>query len=170
MQDETRPKRRHHISGRELAAQAEARVRHPLNPLSEIYLKRLGPQFGLSRIALYLARLPPGKESFLYHRHERAEEFLYILSGRGRAEIGEAVIEIGPGDAMGFPAPDGPPHHLSNPYDEDLVYLMGGEAPEIDVAHFPRAGKRMVFLQERIIAVSDEDCRELTYADWLAED
>lgn len=32
---------------------------------------------------------PPGKESFVFHSHERDEELLYIPSGEGRAEIGD---------------------------------------------------------------------------------
>lgn len=51
-----------------------------------------------------------------------------ILSGRGRAEIADDIVEAGPGDITGFPAPDGPAHHLTNPFDEDLVYLMGAKA------------------------------------------
>ena len=36
-------------------------------------------------------------------------------------------------------------HHLTNPYDEDLVYLMGGERSRVEVSSFPRAGKRIIF-------------------------
>jgi uncharacterized cupin superfamily protein len=36
------------------------------------------------------------------------------------------------------------PHHLKNPFDQELVYLMGGENREFEVADFPRLGKRMV--------------------------
>lgn len=35
-------------------------------------------------------------------------------------------------------------HHLRNPFSEDLVYLMGGENRETEIADFPRLGKRMV--------------------------
>ncbi len=44
---------------------------------------------------------------------------------------------------MGFPAPQ-VAHHLRNPGDEDLVYLVGGENLDVDIADFPRLGKRMV--------------------------
>jgi uncharacterized cupin superfamily protein len=37
-------------------------------------------------------------------------------------------------------------HHLRNPFAEELVYLMGGENLDFDVADFPRLGKRMVKL------------------------
>ena len=43
---------------------------------------------------------------------------------------------------MAFPTP-GVAHHLRNPFDHELVYLMGGENREMDVADFPELGKRM---------------------------
>jgi uncharacterized cupin superfamily protein len=41
------------------------------------------------------------------------------------------------------------PHHLKNPFDQELVYLMGGENREFDVADFPRLGKRMIKNEEK---------------------
>ena len=159
--------KRNYLSKDDIAALPEAHVRHPFNTASDVYQRRLAPVFGLKRLALYITRIPPGKESFLYHRHEHDEEFLVILSGRGRAEIGEDIIEVGPGDIMGFPAPDGPAHHLTNPFAEDLVYLMGGESSDLDVAHFPREGKHLVFSQSGIWSFTDEQSERLTMADWM---
>jgi uncharacterized cupin superfamily protein len=123
---------------------------------------------GLKHLSLSLARVPPGKESFIYHAHGRDEEFLCILSGRGRAEIGDATIEVGPGDFMGFPTPS-VAHHLTNPYDEDLVYLMGGEHGGLDVGTFPRAGKRVIFAESGIWSVDEADVRRMSFAEWLPE-
>jgi uncharacterized cupin superfamily protein len=147
----------------------EVHVRHPLNPASDVYLKRLAPILGLRRLALYVARVPPGKESFAFHRHERCEEFLFILSGRGRAEIGDEMFDVGPGDIMGFPAPDGPPHHLTNPYTEDIVYLMGGESSGLDVAHFPKTSQKLVFTETNIILIDDKASKSLEFSDWLVD-
>jgi len=64
--------------------------------------------------------------------------------GRGVAEIGDEEYEVGAGDFVGFAAPQ-VAHHLRNLSDQDdLVYLMGGEALDVDMADFPRLGKRMV--------------------------
>ena len=147
----------------------EAHIQHPFNGNSDIYLKRLSPETGLQRLALYVARVPPGKESFAYHRHERDEEFVYVLSGRGIAQIGEDEIEIGPGDFMGFPAPDGPAHHLKNPFDKDLVYLMGGESSGLDIGYFPRIGKRIIFNKSGPTALDDQDCRQMSFDQWLVD-
>ena len=121
----------------------EFEVRHPLNANSQIWLRPLGRLTGLQRTGVALARVPPGKESFIYHSHQHEEEFVYILAGRGIAEIDDAEFEVGPGDFMGFSTPS-VAHHLRNPFDVDLVYLMGGEHHEIEVADFPRLNKRLI--------------------------
>jgi uncharacterized cupin superfamily protein len=116
---------------------------HPFNPSSLVHGASLSQSAGLERIGVHLVRVPAGKESFAYHRHHGEEEWLYILSGRGIAEIDGEEHEVGAGDFMGFPAPS-VAHHLRNPFDEDLVYLMGGERKEVEIADFPRLNKRMV--------------------------
>lgn len=116
---------------------------HPLNPNSQIRGHSLSDQVGLQRLGIHLLRIAPGKESFIFHSHETEEEFLYILSGRGLAEIGDETFEVGPGDFMGFPTPS-VGHHLRNPFEEELVYISGGERRPLEVADFPRLGKRLV--------------------------
>jgi uncharacterized cupin superfamily protein len=116
---------------------------HPLNPDSQIRGISLSEQVGLKRLGFHLLRIAPGKESFIFHSHQTEEEFIYILSGRGIAELGDESVEVGPGDFMGFPTPS-IAHHLRNPFQEDLVYISGGERREMEVADFPRIGKRLV--------------------------
>ena len=116
---------------------------HPWNDKSQIKGAMLSRMTGLKRAAVNLARIAPGKESFIYHSHCYEEEWIYILSGKGVAEIGDASYEVGPGDFMGFPTPS-VAHHLCNDGTEDLVYLMGGENLDHEVADFPRLKKRMI--------------------------
>jgi uncharacterized cupin superfamily protein len=110
----------------------------------------LSRKTGLTRVGVSLLRVPPGKESFVYHSHETEEEFCYVLSGRGVAEVGEETFEIGPGDFLGFPAA-GPAHHLRNTGTEDLVYMSGGEQRDIEIADFPRLGKRLVRMRKEAL-------------------
>jgi uncharacterized cupin superfamily protein len=133
--------------------------------ISDVYLKRLSAIAGLSRVSLTIARVPPGKESFLYRRHERDEEFIFILLGRGRAEIGDENFDVGPGDFMGFPAPDGRAHHLTNPYDDDESMPQrpqgggGGEAKNIGQPHAPDLqdhARQQVALQSSSISFSHD--------------
>lgn len=122
---------------------------HPLNPRSRIQGVSLGDAAGLTRIGVLFIRVPPGKESLAYHLHHGEEEFLYVLSGRGIAEIDGQEHEVGPGDFMGFPTPS-VAHLMRNPFDEELVYLSGGERRPLEIADFPRDGKRMVRVGQRV--------------------
>ena len=116
---------------------------HPFNPNSLIRGVSLSQAAGLERIGVHFIRVAPGRESLVYHAHHGEEEFIYILSGRGVADIDGQEYEVGAGDFMGFPAPS-VGHHLRNPYDEELVYLVGGERKLVEISDFPRQGKRMI--------------------------
>lgn len=141
------PKPRYLVRASELSQEDEIVMQHPLNPSSAIAFRHIGGKTlseltGLERTGLHLCRVP-GKEAFVYHRHHREEEWVYILSGRGIAEIGDEEFSVGPGDFLGYPA-GRVGHHLRNPHEEDLVCLMGGERTSVEVADFPRLGKRLI--------------------------
>lgn len=110
---------------------------HPLNPSSALHLRLLAPRTGLQRVGLDHVRIPPGKESYVFHRHWSEEEFMFVLAGRGTADVGDASFEIGPGDFLGFP-PGTHAHLTRNTGAEDLVYVAGGETRTVEVADFPR--------------------------------
>lgn len=116
---------------------------HPWNPNSTISWVALGRALGLKRTGVSLARIPRGKESFVYHSHHFEEEWIYVLSGRGIAELDGAELSVGPGDFMAFPTPS-VAHHLRNAGDDELVYLMGGENREVEIADFPKLGRRIL--------------------------
>ena len=116
-----------------------------LNPNSTFVGARLSRLAGMQRAHVSLARIPPGRDSFAYHAHMLEEEWIYILSGRGIAEIDGVEHEVGPGDFMGFPTPS-VAHLLKNRGSEELVYLMGGEDQPVDVLDYPHLGKRYVLI------------------------
>ena len=129
----------------EIAARGK-RFTQRLNPNSEFIGAGLSRMAGMSRAHVTLARLPAGKDSFAYHAHMMEEEWVYILSGRGVAEIDGESHAVGPGDFMGFPTPS-VPHLLKNPFDEELVYLMGGEDMPLDVLDYPTLGRRYLLVR-----------------------
>jgi len=130
------------------AERGEARTyHHPQNPASEVRLTWLSRP-ALKRISVGLAAVPPGRESFVRHVHRHDEEWMYVLSGRGVAEIGERQEPIGPGDFLGFPA-GGPAHTVRAVPDGELVYLQGGDAwskASVEIVDFPELGLRKTFV------------------------
>lgn len=116
---------------------------HPWNPGSEMHGTQLARSVGLKRTGVNFIRVPPGKESYVYHSHQCEEEWVYLLSGRAIALIDDVEYEVGAGDFIGFPAPS-VAHLLRNPGPDDLVYLCGGENRDFEVADFPKLGKRMI--------------------------
>ena len=116
---------------------------HQFNANAVRLTRTLGERVGMQRIGVHIVRLEPGRESTQFHFHDADEEFLYVLQGRGIAEIGAESFEVGPGDFLGFTAPS-QPHTLTNPFDDDLVYLMAGERNPNDVVHYPRIRRTMI--------------------------
>jgi len=114
---------------------------HFLNPGAVRYTRSLGDACGLSTLGVHLVRLQQGDVSTEFHFHHQDEEWVYILSGRGVAEIGKKKYKIGAGDFMGFVAAS-EPHAMRNPFKPDLVYLVGGNRWPMDVCDYPRIGKR----------------------------
>ncbi len=134
---------KHLLNAEQVDALPEVRHVHQFNASAIRMTRNLGDTLGLSRMGLSLVRVEPGNESTTYHYHEADEEFIFILSGRGIADIGGVEQEIGAGDVMGFPTPSAP-HTMRNPFSEDLVYLVGGERNELDVVHYPRLQRSMI--------------------------
>lgn len=132
---------------------------HPWNANSLLIRTSLSSLTGLRRTGVSIARIPPGKESFVYHSHEREEEWIFIISGKGKADIDGNEYEVCSGDFMGFPTP-GVAHHLRNPFDDDLVYLMGGENLDIEIADFPTLGKRAIRYRTKDAEVFDYEDRK----------
>ena len=55
------------------------------------------------------------------HTHEREDEISHVLSGRLGVQIGDEVLEAGPGDTV--VKPRGIPHAFWNPGDEPVRFL-----------------------------------------------
>jgi len=104
---------------------------------------RMARDAGLEHLGVSRGRIPPGGASFAYHAHLLDEEWIYVLEGRGVARVDGESFEVGPGDFIGFPAPQ-VAHQLTNPFDADLVYLFGGDDHPIDILDYPDLDRRYV--------------------------
>ena len=132
----------HLITADVIKAMTETRHVHQFNENAVRLTRSLSDELGLTDIGIHMVRLQQGKDSTQFHYHHVDEEFIYVLKGRGIAEIGDETHEVSAGDFMGFPK-GSQPHNLHNPYEEDLVYLMGGNRSRIDVCDYPRINRRM---------------------------
>ena len=133
---------------------------HPWNPNSRIEGTHLSELGGLERSGVSIVRVPPGRDSLVYHSHHREEEWIYILSGRARMRIDGAEDELAAGDFVAFPTPS-VAHNLSNPFDDVVVYLVGGEHADAEVADFPDHDRRMVRLGDDMQVYRLSDGRPL---------
>ncbi|MCZ6617447.1 MAG: cupin domain-containing protein [Gammaproteobacteria bacterium] len=116
---------------------------HPWNDKSLFRSTQLSRSLGMERSIVVHVAIPPAKESFVPHTHEREEEWVYILSGSGTAEINGKQVAVSAGDFLGFPTPS-VAHHLRNTGDTELVYLMGGECLYAEASNFPTLNKRKI--------------------------
>ncbi|MGE3800453.1 MAG: cupin domain-containing protein [Candidatus Kapaibacterium sp.] len=73
------------------------------------------------KLSVIRERMPPGT-SEVKHYHERADQFFYIVSGRGTMEIGEEILTIE--EDQGLRVSPGIPHRISNRSERDLHFLV----------------------------------------------
>jgi uncharacterized cupin superfamily protein len=130
------------ISAQERLSALES-AQHPWNPRSGMQGLHLSRKAGLQRCGVSWVRLDPGKESFAYHAHHVEEEWIFVLEGQGEAYVDGQTLPIGAGDFLAFPTPS-VAHLLRNTGSNPLLYLMGGENREFEVADFPELNRRMV--------------------------
>jgi mannose-6-phosphate isomerase-like protein (cupin superfamily) len=73
------------------------------------------------RFALIEHTIGPRKLAAPMHTHKNEDEYSFVLSGRMGAQIGEEVVEAGPGELVFKPR--GVPHAFWNPGDEETRVL-----------------------------------------------
>jgi len=77
----------HLLKASEIEAMPEVVKVHSLNAEAVRQTRSLGDEVGMTQIGVDRVRVEPGKATTQFHFHHQEEEFLYILSGRGVAEI-----------------------------------------------------------------------------------
>src|SRR3546814_20986652 len=98
--------------------------------------RQLGDQFGLHNFGVNLTTLEPGAVSALQHRHNRQDEFIYVLDGEVTLVSGTEEHILAAGMCVGFPAA-GESHHLENRGKRPASYLEIGDRTEGAEASYP---------------------------------
>ena len=89
--------------------------------LEGCYINELSNSDADSEVSIARARVPPGVTT-RWHRLAAISERYVILSGRGRAEVGDLPPrDVAPGDVLLIPA--GCRQRIANIASEDLVFL-----------------------------------------------
>jgi uncharacterized cupin superfamily protein len=96
----------------------------------------LGDLFALRNFGVNLTTLTPRASSALFHRHNRQDEFIYVLEGDLVLVTDNGEQHLGPGMCFGFPA-GGTAHHLINRSDKDAIYLEVGDRSAGDEVIYP---------------------------------
>ena len=148
-----------YLSAQAIAAMQAVKRVHFLNENAVRENKAIGDAAGLKNIGVHLITVQPGHCSTEYHFHHYEEECVYVLSGQGTVVIGGESHKVGPGDFMGF-TKKSPPHGMTNPHKQELVYLLGGTRKPIDVSEYPRAGKRAYKFHGKRHTVNIKDVEE----------
>ena len=95
-----------------------------LDELGEGYgFRKVREQLGVTAFGVNALVMPPGFDGFL-HYHDEQDELYFVHSGRARIEVDGEVRDLAPGGL--FYAESTTPRKVSNPGDEDLVFLVVG--------------------------------------------
>ncbi len=86
-----------------------------------VWKKMIGPDSGgCKNMILGVVTFPPGSDPGA-HKHEKEEEIIYVISGRGETKVGDNVYSLEPGVAV-FTEP-GIEHGVKTHGDEPLVMI-----------------------------------------------
>ena len=88
-----------------------------LRPLMDVRWLLTRETVGAEHSVFGITVFPPGSKHDI-HRHPNAEEFEYLVSGRGVARVGDADVELGPGEVVFVPKNDY--HGFENTGDEPV--------------------------------------------------
>lgn len=127
----------------------EARVRRETGtPEQQALLGRYeallySDSLGLTQFGAFVETIWPGARSSNPHWHETQDEFLYMLDGRATWLHPGGETEIGPGEALVWPAGAPNYHALENRSDAPCRYVVAGTRSGGDVVHYPTRGETL---------------------------
>jgi uncharacterized cupin superfamily protein len=130
------------LTAKAISETDEVKHVHQFNKNAIRHTRSIGDILGLEHLGVHLVRIEPGNDTTQFHFHHQDEEFVYILEGKGTADIGIVLVDVQGGDFMALKQ-NSLPLCRNNSSDEVLVFLMGGTRSDIDVCDYPKLNRRM---------------------------
>jgi uncharacterized cupin superfamily protein len=112
-----------------------------------VLIRDIGAAVGARLAGIDVTTIRPGKRSSAFHHHKHKEEFFFVLEGRCRLRVGDAVHNLLPGDAVSRSAGTGVAHQFFNPYPVPCRVLMLGVMGAkglTDETVYPELGKKVL--------------------------
>ena len=100
-----------------------------------VWKKLIGPEDGGCKNMIFgIVRFPPGSNPGT-HFHEKEEEIIYVLSGRGETQVGDKIYSLEPGVAV-FTEP-GVEHCVKTLGSEPLI-LISVFSPPVKIGSYDK--------------------------------
>jgi len=103
--------------------------------------KQLGAASGGRGIGCSWFEVPPGRTAFPRHFHCANEEALFVLQGEGTLHLGDATVEVRPGDYATLPVGPAHAHVLINRGVSPLRYICFSTMLPTDLVGYPDSKK-----------------------------
>jgi uncharacterized cupin superfamily protein len=102
------------------------------------------------RLGIHHERLKPGRRVSWPHAESDEEEFVYVIEGTPDVWLDGHLTRLKPGDGVGFPAGTGLAHTIINNTEDDVRFLVVGEASrQRSRIHYPKHPARNAEIGER---------------------
>lgn len=103
--------------------------------------KTLAMQAGAKGVGCSWYEVPPGRSAWPRHFHCANEEALFVLEGKGTISLGDAKIDLRPGDWVTIPPGPEHAHIFVNTGTAPLRYLAFSTMHTVEVVGYPDAKK-----------------------------
>jgi uncharacterized cupin superfamily protein len=98
----------------------------------------LGRHYGLRRLGIHHARLPPGRRLSFPHAESAEEEFVHVIEGTPDVWLDGHLHRLRPGDSVGFVPGTGLAHTFINNTDGEVRLLVVGDTDRAENRiHYP---------------------------------
>jgi uncharacterized cupin superfamily protein len=104
-------------------------------------IQRFGQAAGAVQLGCSFIEVAPGAMAFPFHWHGANEEAIIVISGTGKARIGDAVVSVRAGDFLAFPSGQGHAHQLEATGADPLRYYCVSTQKDPEVCGYPDSRK-----------------------------